>query len=69
MQDHLTHSGAQALASRIRAYWAERGVTVKTMVLPLKEGVQNVPGAVYCVRSTLSGKERDPGPLPKKAAA
>lgn len=63
MQDHLTHSGAQALASRIRAYWAERGITVKTMVLPAsKVAAEGQDRAVWCVRSTLNGTEQDIAP-------
>lgn len=62
MRDWLSHSGAQALASLIRAYWADRGIQVSTTVEPARPpGNGHVPG-VWAVRSALTGREPDNGP-------
>jgi len=55
MTDHLTHSGAHALAQHIRDYWAKRGKTVKTRVVEQRspKNLHDVPNSFYAVRSDM----------------
>jgi hypothetical protein len=52
--DHTSLDGANALASRIREYWAERGYEVKTFVdsLQYRHGGE---GIIHTVRTDMIG--------------
>jgi hypothetical protein len=55
MADTLTMQGANALAQKIRAYWAAKGKTVKTTIVvqrsPKSGG--DMKGELHCVRSDM----------------
>lgn len=54
--EHLTSSGAAALATRIRDHWAERGFAVETSVEAAtgpKAG--NESRNIFCIRSDMVG--------------
>lgn len=50
--DALTQSGAHELATRIRRYWAQRGLYVEVTVEPIGSGFSD---DMFQVRSTMSG--------------
>ena len=53
--DHMTLSGANELARRIREYWAAKGKTVNTAVeaFRIRGSGGNITGDLYCVRSNM----------------
>jgi len=55
MPDHLTLSGANELARRIRGYWAAKGKTVNTAVeaFRIRGSGGNIAENMYCVRSDM----------------
>lgn len=57
MPDHLTYSGANALAQQIRDYWAKRGKTVRTSVVEQRspKNLHDTTNTFYAVRSDMVG--------------
>jgi hypothetical protein len=66
--DHTSLDGANALASRIRQYWAERGYEVKTFVdsLQYRHGEE---GIIHTVRTDMIGGLPRKEPPPSCAAS
>ena len=55
MTDHLTLSGANALAKKIRDYWAAQGKKVKTEVIVARspKAGGDMKGELHCIRSDM----------------
>lgn len=52
--DFVTVGGAEELAARIRAYWADRGYEVQTTVEPFTR-IEGKAETFYVVRSDMVG--------------